>query len=318
MAREPSATRRGGIAASLLLVVTAVIWGAAFLAQKFGSDHLGAFAFTGARSFLGGLSLLAVLAAAERGSLRRAVARATARPALVAGLATGTALFVATMFQQFGIAHTTPGISGFLTSIYILFVPLLGLCRGHRPRAYLWPCVAVALCGLRLICLAPGEVFGIGPGEALTLVCAVCFAVEILIVGHYAPRTDVLAMSCVQFFTGAALALPFLALPSESAQLHLANLRAALPGIVYCGVFSSGVAYTLQNFAQGRVPAAVAALLMSLESVFALLFGWLIRGDAQTPRQLLGCALVFAAVVLSQVCDALPCRKDGASATMGP
>ena len=148
--------------------------------------------------------------------------------------------------------------------------------------------------------------------------CAVCFAVQILVVAHYAPRTDVLAMSCVQFFVGAALALPFLSLPSESAQLHLANLRAALPGIVFCGVFSSGVAYTLQNIAQGRVPPAVAALLMSLESVFALLFGWLLRGDAQTPRQLLGCALVFTAVVLSQVCDALPCRKDRASATMGP
>ena len=156
MEREPSSARRGGVAASLLLVVTAVIWGAAFLAQKLGADHLGAFAFTGARSFLGGLSLLVVLVAAERGSLRRAIARASARPALAAGGASGTALFIATMFQQLGIAHTTPGISGFLTSVYILFVPLLGLCRGHRPRAYLWPCVAVALCGLYLICLTPG------------------------------------------------------------------------------------------------------------------------------------------------------------------
>ena len=290
---------------TLLLLLTAVIWGAAFLAQKLGSDHLGAFAFTGARSLLGGLSLLVVLAAAERGSLRRAVARATARPALVAGLSSGAALFIATMFQQLGIAHTTPGISGFLTSVYILFVPLLGLCLGQRPGAFLWPCIAVALCGLHLICLAPGEAFGIGPGETLTLVCAVCFAVEILIVAHYAPRTDVLAMSCVQFFTGAILALPFLALPSEVARLHAANVRAALPGILFCGVFSSGVAYTLQNIAQGRVPPAIAALLMSLESAFALLFGWLLLGDTQTPRQLLGCALVFAAVVLSQILDTL-------------
>ena len=300
---------RGG-GASLLLVITAVIWGAAFLAQKIGSDHLGAFAFTGARSLLGGLSLIVVLTVNERGSLRRALARATARPAVVAGIASGTVLFVASAFQQFGIGYTTPGISGFLTSVYILFVPVLGLCLGQRPRAFLWPGVAVALCGLHLICIAPGEAFGVGPGEGLTLVCAVCFAVQILVVAHFAPRTDVLAMSCVQFFTGAVLALPFLALPPESALLHLANLKAAMPGIAFCGVFSSGIAYTLQNVAQGKVPPAIAALLMSLESVFALLFGWLLRGDTQTPRQLLGCALVFVAVVFVQLCDALlPARR---------
>ena len=305
------ARRHSRVVASLLLVVTAVIWGAAFLAQKLGSDHLGAFAFTGARSLLGGLSLIVVLAVSERGSLRRALSRATAHSALVAGFSTGTALFIATAFQQVGIGYTTPGISGFLTSIYILFVPLLGLCLGTAPRAYLWPGIAVALCGLGLICLTPGEAFGIGPGETLTLICAVCFAVQILLVAHYAPRTDVLAMSCVQFFTGALLSLPFLALPSERALLHAANVRAALPGIAFCGVFSSGVAYTLQNVAQGKVPPAVAALLMSLESVFALLFGWLLRGDAQTPRQLLGCALVFAAVVSVQLCDALlPTRRN--------
>lgn len=314
---RPSApqSRAGSAAASLLLVVTAVIWGAAFLAQKLGSDHLGPFAFTGARSFLGGLSLIVVLAAAERGSLRRALARATARPALVAGLSTGTALFIASAFQQVGIGYTTPGISGFLTSVYILFVPLLGLCLGQRPRASLWPAIAVALSGLHLICIRPGEAFGIGPGETLTLICAVCFAVQILVVAHFAPRTDTLAMSCVQFFTGAVLALPFLALPSESRMLHLANLRAAMPGILFCGVFSSGIAYTLQNVAQGKVPPAIAALIMSLESVFALLFGWLLRGDAQTPRQLLGCALVFVAVVLVQVVDvAFPRREPGAGA----
>ena len=298
--------------ASLLLVITAIIWGAAFLAQKMGSDHLGAFAFTGARSLLGGLSLIVVLVVNERGALRRAFARATARPALVAGLASGTALFVASAFQQFGIGYTTPGISGFLTSIYILFVPLLGLAFGSRPRVFLWPAIAVALCGLRLICIAPGERFGIGRGEALTLVCAICFAVQILVVSHYAPRTDVLAMSCVQFFTGAALSLPFLAMPSERAFLHLSNVRAAMPGIAFCGVFSSGVAYTLQNVAQGRVPPAIAALLMSLEAVFALLFGWMVRGDTQTPRQLFGCALVFVAVVSVQLCDALlPARRNG-------
>lgn len=304
------ATPMSRLAASLLLVLTSLIWGAAFLAQKLGADHLGPFTFTGARSLLGALSLLVVLTAREHGSLRRAVGRATARPALVAGAASGLALFVATCFQQFGIRDTTPGVSGFLTSVYILFVPLLGLLLGQRPPAVLWPCVATALCGLRLICIAPGEASAIGRGEALTLICALCFAVQILVVAHFAPRTDVLAMSCVQFLAGALLSLPMLALPSEHALLVAPALRAALPGILFCGILSSGVAYTLQNVAQGHVPPAVAALLMSLESVFALLFGWLLRGDAQTPRQLLGCALVFAAVVLPQIPAFRPLQRD--------
>ena len=292
---------------SLLLLITAVIWGAAFLAQKLGSSHLGGFAFTAARSLLGGLSLFVVLVASERGSVRRAFARATSRAAVAAGFACGAALFAATAFQQFGIEHTTPGVSAFLTATYVLLVPVLGLFLGRRVPPLLWPGLAVAMAGLYLICVT-GETLTLGRGEALSLVCAVLFAVQILTVAHYAPRTDVLAMSCVEFFAGALLGLPFLALPSERAMLCAAHLLAAAPAVLVCGVFSSGIAYTLQNVAQGRVPPAIASILMSLESVFALFFGHLFLGDAHSGRQLAGCALVFAAVVWSQVVAA---RRDG-------
>ena len=297
-----NARRLPSLGPSLLLLVTAVIWGAAFLAQKLGSSHLGSFAFTGARSFLGGVSLLVVLAVAERGSFRRAWARATARPALRAGAACGTALFAATAFQQLGIAHTTPGVSAFLTAVYVLLVPVLGLFLGRRVPPLLWPGFAIALAGIYLICAA-GETIGLGRGEALTLVCAALFAVQILVVARFAAKTDVLAMSCVEFLAGAVLSLPFLLLPSERATLAAENLLAALPAVAFCGIFSSGVAYTLQNVAQGKVAPAVASILMSLESVFALLFGCLFLGETHTPRQLLGCAIVFAAVVWSQLAD---------------
>lgn len=282
---------------SLLLVLTALIWGAAFLAQKLGSDHLGPYAFTAARSLLGGLALLAVLAL-RRGARPSREARARA---VRAGILAGAALFVATVFQQVGIAYTTPGVSGFLTATYVLLVPVLGWFVGHRPGRYIWPGVAVALAGLYLICVSGP--LRIGKGETLTLVCAVCFAVQILTVAHFAPHVDVLTMSCAEFFTGAALGLPFLLLPSERAMLSWESFRLALPSVAYCGVFSSGVAYTLQNVAQGKVAPAVASILMSLESVFALLFGWWWLDYTQTPRQLAGCGLVFAAVVFTQAMD---------------
>ncbi len=299
-------TKMKNFVPSLLLVFTAVIWGAAFLAQKSGSGHLGPFAFTGARSLLGAFSIAALVLALEKGSFGRLRERVLSRTSLVAGCASGAALFVATCFQQAGIQYTTPGVSGFLTSVYIVLVPVLGALAGRRPPLAVWPGVALAACGLWLICVQPGESVGLGRGEALTLVCAFCFALQILVVGRYAPKADALAMSCVQFLTGAALSLPFLALPEEAALLRPENFRAALSGILYCGVMSSGVAYTLQIYAQGKVAPSVAALLMSPESAFALLFGWLLRGDRQSPRQLLGCALVFAAVIVCQVVSSLP------------
>ena len=287
---------------SLLLLITALIWGSAFLAQKLGMDHVGPFAFTVARNALAVPFLLAVIAARNRlDGTRRPLRACFGRTEWIGGLWCGFVLFVASMFQQIGIQHTTPGICAFLTANYVLAVPLLGLFAGRIPRWFVWPGVALALAGTYLICMT-GPV-PMGKGEILTIACAVCFGGQILVVDRFVAKADVLALSCVQFLTGVALGLPFLFLPAERALLTPANVRAAAGAIAFCGILSSGVAYTLQNVAQGRVPPALAAIIMSLESVFGALAGWLFLGDILTARQLVGCGLVLAAVVFTEVCD---------------
>ena len=215
------------------------------------------------------------------------------------------------MLQQIAIADTSPGTCAFLTANYALVVPLLGLALGRRPPWYVWPGVAVALAGTFLICLKGAGEFALGRGEALTLLCAVFYAGQILVVDHFVAKADVLALSCVQFFTGAVLGLPFLALPSEAVHLNFADIRAACIAIAFCGVLSSGVAYTLQNAGQKLVSPAIAGILLSLESVFGVFFGWLAwtcgwlsTPEEMTPRRLAGYALVFAAILFTQLLDA--------------
>ena len=290
----------------LILLTTAIIWGGAVLFQKMGGDHVGPFAFTLYRNVLAGVFLLGVMA------VRRGAGRAfLGKPELVGGACCGLALWVPSMLQQIGIADCSPGTCAFLTANYALIIPVLALALGKRPRWYVWPGVAVALTGTFLICLTGAGEFALGRGEALTLLCAFFYAVQMLVVDHFVARVDVLGLSCVQFFTGALLGLPFLLLPSESAHLNLADLRAAAVAIAFCGVFSSGVAYTLQNVGQKMVSAAIAGIVLSLESVFGVFFGWLAGFcgwipvcEVMTPRRLCGYALVFAAIVFTQVLDA--------------
>jgi len=290
----------GSIVPSLLLLLTAVIWGAAFVAQSLGMDHVGPWTFGVARNLLGFLALLPVIAWRRRFlGLRPAAGGARA---LVAGsLACGLALFAASMAQQVGLQWTSAGLSGFLTAVYVLLVPLLGLFVGRPPLRTTWVGVAIALAGLFLISVAPDASLAIGKGEALTLLCALLFAVQILFVDRFAPRVDPIALAAGEFLVSFLAGLPFLLLPSESARLSAAALVAALPAIAFAGFLSSGVAYTLQIVAQKRTRPAIASLLMSLEAVFAALFGWLFLRQALAPRQIAGCALVFAAVVFVQL-----------------
>lgn len=293
---------------SMLLLVTALIWGFAFLAQKLGMDHVGPFAFTVARNMLAVPFLIGVLAVRNRhDGTRRPLRACFGRTEWIGGFWCGFALFVASMFQQIGIQYTTPGVCAFLTANYVLAVPILGIFARRVPRWFVWPGVALALVGTYLICMT-GPV-SIGRGEMLTIVCAVCFAGQILVVDRYAAKADVLALSCVQFLTCVALGLPFLLLPSERALLSPANLWAAAGAIAFCGILSSGVAYTLQNIAQSRVPPALAAIIMALESVFGALTGWLFLGDTLTARQLVGCGLVLAAVILTETGGAMKRTK---------
>ena len=282
--------------ANLLLLLTATIWGTAFVAQSVGMDHVGPFTFICVRYWIGGLFLLPCIRLLDRVAGRSAAdAPENRRVHLIGGVCCGVALFVASVLQQLGIQRTTVGKAGFLTALYILIVPLLGLFVGKRVSRRIWGCVAVALVGMYLLCMT--ESMSVSTGDLLVMLCAVGFSIHILVIDHFSPRVDGVRMSCIQFFTAGALGI----VPMLLEQPNLSSLLAAAAPILYAGVLSSGVAYTLQVVAQKDTDPTVATLIMSLESVISMLAGWVILGQALSPRELAGCALVFAAIIVAQL-----------------
>jgi len=288
-----------------ILLLTTLIWGTAFLTQKFAAASLGPFAILFSRSILGGVFLLLCLFA--RAYCRAGGPVSSVRVSLKAGVLCGIPLFAAMLAQQIGIETTSPGICAFLTTNYVLFVPLgAALIIRRGPPRYVWFGVALAIVGTFLLSVRASDLsrgaLAFGSGELWTILCAILFSVQMLLVDHFAARCDLIVMSIVQLFTVAILALPFLALPTEVAfWAHATFDRTAILSIVYLGVFSSGIAYTLQNFGQARTSPSVAAIILSLESVFGALSGWIALGDTMTPLQLSGCALVLLAAVLTQL-----------------
>lgn len=305
-------------AGPLLILLCTVIWGSAFVAQKLGADHYGPFAISCYRNLLAGFFLWGAL------GLRRQFARRVRsefggsllespwkRTEILGGAASGVVLFVAMLAQQLGIERTTPGISAFLTANYVLIVPVLAWIVGKgRPGVGVVTGVGLALVGTYFISIststpaAATAPLSIGAGELWTLGCAVLFAVQIMVVDHFAPGSDMLRFSMVQMFVAGLVALPFVFLPSELARASWQGFVKGVPALVYLGVFSSGIAYTLQNLGQARTPPALAAILMSMESVFGAFFGWLLLGDVLSLRQIVGCLLVLSAVILSQLLSA--------------
>ena len=295
------------------LLLCTLIWGASFIAQKLGADHFGPFAINSYRNLMAGAFLLGCVFARDRfvsrmrdevGGTR--IRSGWTRGALIGGALSGVCVFAAELAQQLGIERTSPGVSAFLTANYVLLVPVFGIALGRRAGISVWGGVALALLGTSLICFPVEglrrETFELGAGEAWTLLCAALFAVQILVVDRFARDCDMLRFSMVQMTVAGFVALPFVFLPSELARTSWGDFAAGLPALLFLGIFSSGIAYTLQNLGQAKVPAALASIIMSLEGVFAVLFGWLILGDVLSARQLSGCALVFGAVILSQLC----------------
>lgn len=292
---------------SFLLLLTAFIWGTAFVAQSVGMEYVGAFTFNMCRFLLGGTVLLPVVfLMVRRGSKTgpegspASVRRGRIRDGVKGGLACGFVLFVASSFQQIGISMTTVGKSGFITALYIVLVPVCGVFMKKRIPRHVWLGVALATAGMYLLCVT--ESFTVNRGDIYLFFCALSFTVHILVIDRVSPRADGILISCVQFFTAGVLSA-VLTFFFETPRLA-AILSAASP-IFYSGVLSCGVAYTLQVIAQKDTDPTVASLLMSLESVFSLLAGWVILHQKLSARELLGCALVFAAVILAQ----LPARE---------
>jgi len=276
-----------------------VIWGSAFIAQSVGMDKIGPFTFQAVRCFLAVVFLFPASALFSKG---KPFWKSWADPALWrSGVICGLALFAASSLQQIGLVYTDAGKAGFLTAMYIVFVPFLGLFLGQRPGRNALLSLIPAIVGLYL--LSCTSVSGINKGDVLLLLCAVAFSVQILLIDRHCAGLDGLKLNCIQALVAAVLSVPW-ALLTET--VDASRIASCWLPLGYAGVLSMGVAYTLQIVGQKGVAPSAAALLMSLESVFAALFGWLLLHETMTRAEELGCVLVFAAVVISQ----LPEKKE--------
>ena len=276
-----------------------VIWGSAFIAQSVGMDKIGPFTFQAVRYFLAVVFLFPASALFSKG---KPFWKSWADPALWrSGVICGLALFAASSLQQIGLVYTDAGKAGFLTAMYIVFVPFLGLFLGQRPGRNALLSLIPAIVGLYL--LSCTSVSGINKGDVLLLLCAVAFSVQILLIDRHCAGLDGLKLNCIQALVAAVLSVPW-ALLTET--VDASRIASCWLPLGYAGILSMGVAYTLQIVGQKGVAPSAAALLMSLESVFAALFGWLLLHETMTRAEELGCVLVFAAVVISQ----LPEKKE--------
>jgi drug/metabolite transporter (DMT)-like permease len=304
---DQRAGRRTKVGGNLLLMVTALIWGFAFSSQKIAGEHLSPACVNCIRFLLGALVLIPALYLFDRarGNGRRLVSKKNphlldlTKAELLAGLLGGVVLATATTLQQYSLLEATAGEASFLTALYVVFVPFFGLLRRKMAAPNVWVSVAIALVGAYLLTSGDAGGFALRTSDVLLLLAAIVFALHITIIDLFAGRVDGVRMSMVQFTVAGLICLPltFLSpLPSS------ADLLAALPSLCYLGICSCGVAYTLQIVGQqiSRTP-TVAALIMSLESVFGLLGGVLFFGDTMTRYQAIGCAVIFLAVVLSQL-----------------
>ncbi len=276
---------------SLALTLAAVIWGSAFVAQRTGMEHNGPYTFNAVRCCIGALALIPVsLLFPPKPEKNR-------RSTLLGGLLCGLSLFFATNLQQLGLVDTDAGKAGFITTFYIVLVPILGIFQGKRCGKITWLAVFIALAGLYFLCMGSGS-YHLQRGDLLLLLCALFYSIQILLVDRFIPQADTVRMSCVQFAVCGLLSLiPAFALETPKT----ANLVLGIIPLLYAGLLSCGVAYTMQIIGQQHLRPAVASLLMSLESVFAVLSGWLILHERLSGRELLGCGLMFAAVLLVQL-----------------
>lgn len=292
------------IRADIMLLTTAIIWGTAFVAQRSGMEFVGPLTFNGIRFIIGALILVPVILIMEKlGKKNQPAIPMTAeekkkeRKVLwTGGFFCGVALMAGSVIQQMGLVYTTAGKTGFITALYIVIVPMTGIFLGRKVRALLWVSVALGVVGLYLLSINEG--FSINVGDVLVFICAFGFAAHILVVDHFSPKTNPIKLSAVQFLVCGTLSL-ILMFFFEDPQLKYI-LAGAIP-ILYTGIMSCGVAYTFQVIAQKDTEPTVASLLLSMESVFAVIFGMLILHEQLLPKEAVGCIIMFAAIILAQL-----------------
>lgn len=296
----------------IMLLITALIWGSAFVAQKAGTV-LGPFTYNGLRMLIGGIVLIPVIIAFQKldekkGNVVERTAEEKAaekKTLLIGGISCGVVLCVASTLQQFGLYFDTDaGKAGFITSLYIVIVPLLGLFLKKKVKPLVWGCIALAAVGFYMLTMAgKGTGFSLAKGDFFVLLCAVLFSCHILVIDHFSPKCDGIKLSCIQFFVAGIIGLICMFIFEEP---DMGVIMSAWGPILYCGIMSSGVAYTLQVVAQRDAEPAVASLLLSLESVFSVLFGVILLHESMSLVEIIGCVVIFIAVVIPQ----LPSKEE--------
>ena len=286
------------LSSSLLLVLATVIWGSAFVSQSVAMAHMGPFSFQAVRCFLGFLVMLPIVLMADisQENQQRYFSLWCDKTLWLAGLLCGIPLFLACNLQQLALVDTDAGKSGFLTAMYIVFVPILGLFRKQKMSVTVPFSVLLAVAGLYLLsCVG---VTTMQPGDLFLIGCAVMFAVQINVVDHFVDKVDPLRLNAVQILVCTVLSATVMTFTETPTVTGIVN---CLPELLHVGILSMGVSYGLQIIAQKNLAQAPAALIMSLESVFAALFGWLLLDEYMQSHELIGCALLFVAVILSQI-----------------
>ena len=307
----------------LMLVLTAMVWGGSFVAQKSGMELIGPVAFTGIRTIIGGIVLIplimvldrmkskkqasvpAVKADAADSVLSEADKKNDQKLLITGSICCGLALLVAGMLQQIGMMYTTAGKAGFITALYVVLVPIFGRILGKKIRPLIWLCVLASAFGLYLLCMPASGGFGqINKGDLIELACALCFAVHILLIDYFSPKVDGVRLSCLQFFIAGILCVILMFPLDPVLGYHIPSLSQLLDAwipIVYAGALSCGAGYTMQIVAQADTDPAVASMILCLESVFAVIAGMLILGESLSLREAAGCIIMFAAILAAQL-----------------
>lgn len=295
--------------------MAALIWGLAFVAQKYCTEYISPFTYNAVRSYIGTAVLVPIILIMRSAARKKAFENGLAyegiknlKKLITGGICCGVLLSSASVLQQAGIEETSSGKAGFITALYVVLVPIFGIVMKKRTPVSVWISVIIAVIGLYLLCVKSG--FTIARGDFIVFICAIIFALHILVIDYFSPMVDGIAMACLQFFVSALLSTVCMFIFEAP---HISSiLRCWLP-LLYLGVFSTAVAYTLQIVMQKNTNPAVASLILSFESVFAALGGWIVLNEVLTARELTGCILMFAAVLLSQIpksaFSALLCKR---------
>lgn len=285
---------------NMMLMTTALIWGTAFVAQKSGMDLVSPVAFNGIRTLIGAFALIPVILIMGRGKGSKGFDKTL----IIGGICCGLALCAAGNIQQIGLYYTSVSHTGFITALYVVIVPLMGLFLKKRITPVMWCCVAASAAGLYLLCIPKSGFGAINVGDIIILVCAACYAIHILVIDYFSPKVDGVKLSCIQFFVAGVVSLiimPFVD-PMIGFELpSIGDICGSWFTLLYAGIMSCGVAFTLQVLGQKETEPTIASMILCLESVFALVAGMLLLGEMMSLREIIGCVIMFAAIVVANL-----------------